>query len=279
MMPLAPTPVMAMPMSKPKIGFSIDAIVGNRTNKNSGNYSPNGETPDRPLTPLSDCGYPNDFTNLMNNSRVRSPDDGQIRLSEASIAEFQHRINRYAHEISTDINKNQNIQTRTDTINKSPPPAQQTPPPPTQSRLTPDESKHRTPPPQQQKGPIIVPGIPAGLVRPFPVPPHGMSDIKQLPPYMNANDMMSAAHNQHFLAAQFQAAAALAHAGQGFPPGGLPPHAQHLHNPNMVRESYPLYPWLLSRHGRIFPHRFPGSEYKFLFLFNNNAVGILLKSV
>lgn len=28
--------------------------------------------------------------------------------------------------------------------------------------------------------------------------------------------------------------------------------------PQPPRDSYPLYPWLLSRHGRIFPHRFPG---------------------
>ncbi|XP_011185993.1 homeotic protein empty spiracles [Zeugodacus cucurbitae] len=81
--------------------------------------------------------------------------------------------------------------------------------------------------------------------------------------------------NPHFLAAQFQMAAALAHhhhqqqqqqhhpathlpAGHPmalFPPG---PH-HHFGGPHMIRDSYPLYPWLLSRHGRIFPHRFPGN--------------------
>uniref|UniRef100_W8B5V5 Homeotic protein empty spiracles n=1 Tax=Ceratitis capitata TaxID=7213 RepID=W8B5V5_CERCA len=41
-----------------------------------------------------------------------------------------------------------------------------------------------------------------------------------------------------------------------FPPG---PHHPHFGGPHMIRDSYPLYPWLLSRHGRIFPHRFPGN--------------------
>ncbi|XP_055371786.1 probable cyclin-dependent serine/threonine-protein kinase DDB_G0292550 [Condylostylus longicornis] len=73
----------------------------------------------------------------------------------------------------------------------------------------------------------------------------------------------------HLLAAQFQMAAALAHHGQaaavaaasaghpGFPPGPPIYHPQ-FNNSSMIRDSYPLYPWLLSRHGRIFPHRFPG---------------------
>uniref|UniRef100_A0A6P4FRB9 Splicing factor, proline- and glutamine-rich isoform X2 n=1 Tax=Drosophila rhopaloa TaxID=1041015 RepID=A0A6P4FRB9_DRORH len=100
-----------------------------------------------------------------------------------------------------------------------------------------------------------------------------------------------------FLAAQFQMAAALAHHHQQqqqqqqqhppvptgpphgphphlppgqipmgiFPggphPGHPPPHGHHPFGsaPHLIRDSYPLYPWLLSRHGRIFP-RFPGSE-------------------
>jgi hypothetical protein len=37
----------------------------------------------------------------------------------------------------------------------------------------------------------------------------------------------------------------------------LPPHHPTPHPAAMARDTYPLYPWLLSRHGRIFPHRFP----------------------
>ena len=104
----------------------------------------------------------------------------------------------------------------------------------------------RTPSPNgPMKGPILVPGIPANLVRPFPGPVN-------LPTHPN----------EHFLAAaQFQMAAALAHnpAGHGYLTGSSHPQHQVVH-PHMPRESYPLYPWLMSRHGRIFPHRFPGSK-------------------
>ncbi|XP_035777578.1 homeotic protein empty spiracles-like [Anopheles albimanus] len=142
------------------------------------------------------------------------------------------------------------------------------------------------PPPPPATGPIVVPGLPAGLVRPFPVspsqqppppppppssqggpaqgggpaPPPPPTELKGLPPFLHTpQEMMQAAHNQHFLAAQFQAAAlAHAQAGQPFPPH---PAAAHLHNPNLPpRDSYPLYPWLLSRHGRgVFPIGFPGN--------------------
>ncbi|XP_017047254.1 homeotic protein empty spiracles [Drosophila ficusphila] len=156
-------------------------------------------------------------------------------------------------------------------------------------------SPHATPPQQQQPqqppnypkpammhpggaGPgMMMPGMPpAGLVRPFPMGPGGppmpqgqpgMPDIKALPPYINAPPELPPQHNPHLIAAaQFQMAAAL-QAGHVLGPAaaaaaaaGLPPHAaQFMPNPGMARESYQLYPWLLSRHGRIFPHRFPGS--------------------
>lgn len=48
----------------------------------------------------------------------------------------------------------------------------------------------------------------------------------------------------------------------GGPPGHLPPgHPGHHGAHGPPRDTYPLYPWLLSRHGRIFPHRFPGGEF------------------
>ncbi|KAL1450084.1 hypothetical protein WDU94_002538 [Cyamophila willieti] len=52
---------------------------------------------------------------------------------------------------------------------------------------------------------------------------------------------------QHFQAANI--AAALGNNNQHGPAPNVPP-----------RDTYPLYPWLLSRHGRIFPHRFPGGK-------------------
>lgn len=63
----------------------------------------------------------------------------------------------------------------------------------------------------------------------------------------------------------FAAAAAAAAAAHHFQPN--PHHPQH----QPTRDTYPLYPWLLSRHGRIFPHRFPGGEYLcvLLYLYEN----------
>lgn len=63
-------------------------------------------------------------------------------------------------------------------------------------------------------------------------------------------------HHPFAFAAAAAAAAAAAHHYQP-----NPHHPQH----QPTRDTYPLYPWLLSRHGRIFPHRFPGGEY-FLYM-------------
>jgi homeobox protein EMX len=267
---MAPASIMAI-QSKPKIGFSIDSIVGSKP-QSPPYFSPNSEGSERPSSPLSDCSYPSDF----NNGHYRSPKvavspndvQHQLRLKgNYSPKHLPHRNGRLspaspppstksrpAHLSSSD---HSNVRSST----------------PLQTRLSPDppgnqRPQSRSPSPIQRmenKGPIMVPGIPAsgGVVRPFPVPPpHGMGEMKPLPPYMNPQEMLSAAHNQHMIAAQFQAAAAFAqaHAGQGFGHGGMPPHHGHMHNPNMARDSYPLYPWLLSRHGRLFPHRFPGSK-------------------
>ncbi|XP_055696359.1 homeotic protein empty spiracles [Lutzomyia longipalpis] len=271
MMPLAPTSVMAMPTSKPKIGFSIDSIVGNGVTKTPAHFSPNSEGSERPLSPLSDCSYPTELTHqqLRSPSSVSPSDLVHRRIANSPSNEQMSQKNRTMrstppHQILMD---NHRMARHPDTAqehsdkNRSPP----------HSGLPPEHEQHALrrpsrspsppgpppPPPPGSKGPIVVPGIPAGLVRPFPVAPGNMTDIKTLPPYLNSPEMVTA-HNPHFLAAQFQMAAAL-QSGQ-FPPGaGMPQHPAHMPNPNMPRDSYPLYPWLLSRHGRIFPHRFPGN--------------------
>ncbi|KAJ3625813.1 hypothetical protein MTP99_016353 [Tenebrio molitor] len=172
MMPLAPTPIVAVP-SKPKIGFSIDSIVGGGGQSSPQQSPVHYSEGSAPLSPSSDAD------NRLNGSPQRSP-------------------------------------------------------------------------PPSPKPPIMVPGIPAHtLVRPSPtydpnlVPKNGF-----LQPEMVHN------HQQHpfALAAHFQGAAlaaALTSGQHGFPQ----PSPLATHQP---RDSYPLYPWLLSRHGRIFPHRFPG---------------------
>lgn len=152
MMPLAPTPVVAVP-SKPKIGFSIDSIVGG--SDRSRQASP----------PLASPGSP---------SPVASP---------------------------------------------------------------------RSPSPRPLLRPSALPAV-------FPSP-----ELKRLP-YLDAQS-----HHHQFLA-HFQGAAlaaALAHQQQGFG-APLPPHPPPHPAGPVPRESYQLYPWLINRHGRLFPHRFPGGK-------------------
>lgn len=123
------------------------------------------------------------------------------------------------------------------------------------------------------KPPIMVPGIPAhSLVRPNPTYDAMMPKNGFLQPEMVHN------HGGHpfALAAHFQGAAlaaALSQGQHGFPqPSPLAPHAQ-------PRDSYPLYPWLLSRHGRIFPHRFPGGNCLIILLINKiYFIGVEKKS-
>ncbi|XP_053682540.1 homeotic protein empty spiracles-like [Sabethes cyaneus] len=235
-----------MPTLQPRIGFSIDSIVGNST----------------PKSP------PHAITKVDGPQRSPSPQSYSVRLNRLQSLSPPHNysITRLP-ESPQSIESQSRLESFTATS------------PALQARLTPDDhrpgKRPRSPSPPSSPsgplsvppsapGPIVVPGLPAGLIRPFPVSPPQQQqpqnpDIKTLPPFMHTPEMVQAAHNQHFLAAQFQAAAlAHAQAGQPFPPH---PAAAHLHNPNLPpRDSYPLYPWLLSRHGRgVFPIGFPGN--------------------
>lgn len=226
MMPLAPTPIVAIP-TKPKIGFSIDSIVGSQNNNNNNNnnggrereyakrdrYSPNSEGSDRAPSPASDNSYHNSSLHRRRGS-LSPPGSG---------------------------------------------PVDRTPPPPLPQHLPPTATST----------------VPApAILRPSPMAPHAAAAAAaaaaSLPYHLNQQDLVVHAHNQHFLAAQFQVAAALAHnhgaaAAQNAFAHAAAAHGHHQptaghHSPAAPRDSYPLYPWLLSRHGRIFPHRFPGGK-------------------
>lgn len=185
MMPLAPTPIVAVP-SKPKIGFSIDSIVGGASQPSPQHSPVHYSESSGPISPISDA------ENRLNGSPKHYPSTSPQRS-----------------------------------------------------------------PVESPKPPIMVPGIPAhSLVRPSPtydpnlVPKNGFLGPEMMPNH----------HGQHpfALAAHFQGAAlaaALSSGQHGFhgQPSPLAQHAQ-------LRDSYPLYPWLLSRHGRIFPPRFPGGK-------------------
>ncbi|CAD7089976.1 unnamed protein product [Hermetia illucens] len=260
MMPMAPGSAITIPppsSTKPKIGFSIDSIVGGATLQShvlDSSLSPRSESSERPSSPLSDCSYPL-----------------ELRHSNDLNRNFRFQNDRFQHDSfhrNFDLKLRENLSNLGEEAQRN-----SSPPPPHHSRLSPatdpDGRSHpRSPSPhpsqQSSKGPILVPGIPAGLIRPFPVQPQNIAEVKTVPPYLNPSDIGNTP-NPHFLAAHFQMAAALAHgqSGQGFPPNaGLQAVAHHQQfpgGPNMIRDSYPLYPWLLSRHGRIFPHRFPGN--------------------
>lgn len=239
MMPSAqPITMLTPPSTKPKIGFSIDSIVGNRMRTSSisedyheDSHSNDGSNENLPKLSSSPSDLRRNYSHLIKRSREH--------LSPSPPTSTEHenekRISRISESSDQDVqNNNNNVPLKS-----------------TQ--------------PITQKGPIMVPGIPAQfmhnrsqIISPSNGPPAYSHDI---PP-----------GHPHFL--QFQAAAALVHAQAsqtGFS-GTLPQHLPPLHNhPSIARDSYPLYPWLLSRHGRIFPHRFPGSKLKTLYFSPQNS--------
>lgn len=218
MMPSAQPITMITPAAaKPKIGFSIDSIVGGDRLKSSNTEEEFADAAHENLPKL-----PTDLRREYSHLLKRAA--RQQRTPSPPCTEADNRSTRLSECSDQDIQNNN-------------------------SNRPMKPSPTRSPSPSHQKGPIMVPGIPASFVNRPPMIPHGHHPYPDLPP-----------GHPHFL--QFQAAAAFVHAQaaqSGFNPG-MPQHLPHLHNPNMTRESYPLYPWLLSRHGRIFPHRFPGSK-------------------
>lgn len=206
-------PIITMISTKPKIGFSIDSIVGNRNRLNQEFHEDSNDAAHENLPKLP-SDLRREYLHLMKRPR-QTPSPKNIEMDINSIS-------RLSETSEQDVQNNNNA------VKNSP---------------------TRSPSPIHHKGPIMVPGL--HLNRP-PMMSHGQQLLQyphDVPP-----------GHPHFL--QFQAAAALVHAQAaqtGFT-GGFPQHLTHLPNPNMPRDSYPLYPWLLSRHGRIFPHRFPGSK-------------------
>lgn len=124
--------------------------------------------------------------------------------------------------------------------------------------------------------PSFMNGMPNSVpIRPLPIVPSNLVETKTAPPppYFGlgaaAAAAAAAAHtNPHIIQAQIQMAAAMAQRqaaveqtfGPGVPFRHAPPPHLAMNPTGLGREGYPLYPWLLSRHGRIFPHGFPGSK-------------------
>lgn len=285
MIPPTPTSLTTMPASKAKIGFSIDSIVGDDVSKTTTKDSRN------------DFKYVNDYqTEIARALRLSSDSlnaDGHIK--------FRTELNgnskdaRHLFDYSTK---------RESSLSPSAPYATQTTLPSEESvmRKSRSPSPHRTTAnvnnntsntnnnnnnnnnnlnsnssnstTNSNNEPVVPLPFVNGLhpntpIRPLPMVPSNLVETKTLPSYLGLG---AAAHaNPHLL--QIQMAAAIAQrqaAEQSFSQAAPFRHAPppHLVNPAALgREGYPLYPWLISRHGRMFPHAFPGSKYQFSFFF------------
>lgn len=246
-MPLAPNPVMAMPTSKPKIGFSIESIVGE--NSKEAGLVENEKQEKLHLPLVSEYIKTNEhFSDIK-----LAPNHVQkaLRLRPCSPEKAKDNYISF-HQPSSPKNFNvsksmygdnqENIQTRTDIVNRTPSPHMSA----ICSRSSPEFncSSILTGP----KVPLVIPSMSAGYMVPF-----SRHEFKPIPSYSTD---ITPQHNSQLLAAQITAAAL---SGQPF--SQMHQQNNHLHSSSMARDSYPLYPWLISRHGRIFPHRFPGSKY------------------
>jgi len=316
MMPLAPTPIVPVP-SKPKIGFSIDSIVGGGQGGREadrldrlerveidgspmeiveGSSSPrsrrvatrspgaHSEGSDRPVSRSSSVeSYPNSRRTPSHATGVGSGGGGgHLHLHGTNHHGIPHHHNLSATHLDfgrTTVHSHSGGSTP----NNSPSPPHRIPhgdspvgshpqPPPGVVRPSPN---YLAPPPSAATAAVMAAeqlkslyGLPASHSPAGPQTGQNEYHTQQLA--LAAN--LAAA--QHFQAANI-AVALQAHHGATphgpphgpYPHGGTPggPHPPpHPHQP--PRDSYPLYPWLLSRHGRIFPHRFPGGMLYTFFL-------------
>ncbi|KAJ4445968.1 hypothetical protein ANN_12654 [Periplaneta americana] len=306
MMPLAPTPIVAVP-SKPKIGFSIDSIVGGGTNANGAACTINTNSPTstattttptttpkhRPATSQSpECDVintdtspnppsaspasstaSNHYVNNIENNRTTSHSPAGSSSPELSPGTY-HRARHHSGSLSPSISPT------------SSPPLQGNGLPPTSGSVGISSAPTLVRPSALAPSTAGIVGSPGfnpssgsagdaglkGLYLPEPlVHPGHHHHSHHHPHHHHQLALAAAAAAQHFQAAGLAAALAqqTGHhgaAGFGAPPGaGAPTHlAPHHPTPHpaaaaaaIPRDTYPLYPWLLSRHGRIFPHRFP----------------------
>lgn len=249
MIPPTPTSLTTMPASKTKIGFSIDSIVGEDVIRS-------------PKDVKSDFKYTNDYqTEIARALRISDSISNDAQKIRSEIE------NRDSHQRNvSNLFEYSNVQRE-----RSNSPSHN------QSNFPSEESvirRSRSPSPHRSDTNQFM-NLHAGPIRPLPIVPQNIIESKTIPPYINLPGLPQV-HNSQYMQAQFQMAAALAQrqAEHGFPASAkFGSHPPHLVNPNMARE-YPLYPWLLSRHGRIFPHGFPGSKSNFFLNNDNQNIGV-----
>ncbi|OXA56777.1 Homeotic protein empty spiracles [Folsomia candida] len=258
MMPLAPTSTELPAAHRPKIGFSIDSIVGGgggggSTNLSAGHRSHRSGS----LTPPS-------------------PEPSSTEISAKTGSPEETLATTFTITSTTTICSTTTTST--------------TPPPPTTTTIITIAPPHTgvrgqfphlrttaSPPPAEKTLSVLATTLPRMSKSPLV-----FSSPNQLPPPPN-NDQMHhhssppnvqghpppglpphfAAYPPGMLNFAVQAAAAAAaqsHHHPGLPWMGPPhPHPHHPHHPGA--SAHPLYPWLLAKHSRLFPHRFgPGPE-------------------
>ncbi|KAK3929922.1 Homeotic protein empty spiracles [Frankliniella fusca] len=266
MMPLAPERSTMCVPSKPKADFSIDFIVGNNNNtKKENNNVVRKSSPSSPLS-ARQATPPHPYSRTSTSPPSGSPLSPASRTTDSTLDEEDDMrarlLSLQAAQAATlpgpgagagagalyGLLANSHLPLSPGGGPGGPggpsPGHGPSPSPP----LSPSPSSTHSPmssPPQSQPQPH--PFLLRNLYRPEPhlmVPPH-------LHPHLQPH-LQPPPHLLHPAAAGV--------AGVHHP--GAPQLAQQPH-PHLAagppRDSYPLYPWLLSRHGRIFPHhRFPG---------------------
>lgn len=280
-----------MPASKAKIGFSIDSIVG------SGGGGGNDEVTKKETR--NEFKYANDYqTEIARALRLSSDSistDAHIKyrpehLNGNNTAKDVRNLFDFSMKRDTSLSPsaayNGSMQTNLPTDehvirrSRSPSPHRTTAPPNihnnnNNNRANNNNNNNSNELPIGTLLPSFMNAMPNSVpIRPLPiVPPNSVETKTAPPPYFGigsaaAAAAAAAAHtNPHILQAQLQMAMAQRQAftehqfGQGVPFRHAPPHLTM--NPTGIgREGYQLYPWLLNRHGRIFPHGFPGSKWK-----------------
>ncbi|XP_012252406.2 homeotic protein empty spiracles-like [Athalia rosae] len=301
MMPLAPTPIVAVP-SKPKIGFSIDSIVGggrdnerlNRLHDDHHHHRHQRVELDRDVgSPMEVEGSasPVPVRQTSRQISLQSPgghSEGSDRpVSRSSSVESyptsRHTPSHNGHPLGLTHHLQEFNRTTSHSHSGGSTPNNSPSPPHRISRDSPVGGHPQPPPGVVRPSPNYL-GPPPGAAAAAVAAAEQLKSLYGLPgaghpggpgatqagqnEYHSQQLALAAnlAAAQHFQAANL-AVALQAHHGASphgpphgpythpGPPGG--PHPPpHPHQP--PRDSYPLYPWLLSRHGRIFPHRFPG---------------------
>jgi homeobox protein EMX len=258
-MPLAPASTELPAAHRPKIGFSIDSIVGGGGSKSHLSRSrSNSLTPPSPepsSTEISaktgsprESTFHNNLHNhlhhhhlLSNNSSSANNNHRPTSNGSAGSASPPARHISSSRENSISISNNSS----TNGINRS-------------ASVNSNTSASTTPP-IQSKSPIVFP--PSHLLQNEMHHPSPQGHPHGLPPHF-------AAYPPGMLNFAMAAAAAQNHQSH-MPPWMQPPQHHHPHHPGA--SAHPLYPWLLAKHSRLFPHRFgPGKDlfhfYSFLFI-------------